>query len=90
MIYAAAKAHAEQMMLTICNEHKESTSRINVRLGTMEKAFKATSRDYDEKIHNSRIKMLPRGEAIKYRDVSIVINFCYHQDQKQLMAILYD
>ena len=40
MIYAAAKAHAEQMMLTICNEHKESTSRINGTLGTMEKALR--------------------------------------------------
>ena len=85
MIYAAAKAHAEQMMLTICNIHKESTSRINVvRLGTMEKAFKATSRDYDEKMHESRIKMLPRGEAIKYRDVSIVINFLLSSKSKAI------
>ena len=69
----------------ICNEHKESTSRINVvRLGTMEKAFKATSRDYDEKMHNSRIKMLPRGEAIKYRDVSIVINFLLSSRSKAI------
>ena len=85
MIYAAAKAHAEQMLLTICNEDKESRSRINVvRLGTMERAFKETSGDYDKSKHAARIKMLPRGEAIKYEDVSIVINFLLSSNSKAI------
>ena len=85
MIYAAAKAHAEQMLLTICNEHKESKSRVNVvRLGTMERAFRESGGDYDKSMHESRIKLLPRGEAIKYEDASSVINFLLSSSSKAI------
>lgn len=74
--YSAAKAHAEQSLLSIAQKHISSTNRINIaRLTLMEEPFAQCQEQYSKKEYESRASLIPGGYAVKYDEINPTINF---------------
>lgn len=74
--YSAAKAHAEQSMLSVAQKYIHTNNRINIaRFTLLEKPFAASEDEYTKDEFMARERQIPGKKCLTYAEVNPVISF---------------